>query len=157
MTERLKQIWSGFEAETARRLTGSGVDNIIVPHRQDWREEDEQFLPENYPAPSYTAFEKLKARLSEKGRKKGKRARRRGETAEMTEMAPPPGEPAFDGELKPVRDLIRALMATEARVARSEFDYADYLSARPQKNRGLFGFARRDKQAGKRRKFLGLF
>lgn len=154
MTERLKEIWSGFEGVTSRHLTGRGVDNIIVPHRQDWQAEDQQFLPENYPAPSYAAFEKLRTRLAEKGKKAEARARRRGETAEMAEMAPPPPDPAFNGELKPVRDLIRGLMATEARVARSDYDYADFLSARPQKKR-LFGGAKTAR--GGRRKFLGLF
>lgn len=153
MTERLKEIWSGFAGATTRKLSGGGVDTIVVPHRQDWQAEDEQFLPENYPAPSYTAFEKLKARLAEKGKKAEKRARRRGETAAMADLAPPPENPAFNGELKPVRDLIRGLMATEARIARSEFDYTDYLSAQPQKKR-LFGGRG---PGGARKKFLGIF
>jgi hypothetical protein len=153
MTERLKEIWSGFEGVTSRHLSGRGVDNIVVPHRQDWQADDAQFLPENYPAPSYAAFEKLKSRLAEKGKKAEKRARRRGETAEMADLAPPPADPAFNGELKPVRDLIRGLMATEARVARSEWDYTDYLSSQPQKKR-LFGSAR---GPGARKKFLGIF
>lgn len=154
MTERLKEIWSGFEGATSRHLTGRGVDNIIVPHRQDWQAEDAQFLPENYPAPSYAAFEMLKARLAEKGRKAEKRARRRGETAAMADMAPPPPDPAFNGELKPVRDLIRGLMSTEARVARSDCDYAEFLSAQPQKKR-LFGGPK--PAGGGRKKFLGIF
>lgn len=153
MTERLKQIWSGFESVTARRLTGRGIDNIAVPHRQDWQADDAQFLPQNYPAPSYAAMESLRARLAEKGRKAERRARR-GETAAMAEMAPPPADPAFNGELKPVKDLIRGLMSTEARVARSDYDYADYLAEQPQKKR-LFGGPR--PAPGGRKKFLGLF
>ena len=31
MTDRLKQIWSGFEGVTERRLTGRGIDNIVPP------------------------------------------------------------------------------------------------------------------------------
>lgn len=152
MTERLKQIWSGFETTTTRRLTGRGVDNIIVPHRHDWQAEDLANLPENYPSPSYVAFQKLKAHLAEKEKKASKRARRHGETAEM---APPPAEPAFNGELKPVKDLIRGLMSTEARIARSDYDYADFIAAQPQKKR-LFGGKSRAPGRG-RKKFLGIF
>jgi len=160
MTERLKQIWGGFTGVTTRHLTGEGVDNIAVPHRHEWQAEELQFLPENYPSPSYVAFEKLKARLAVKEKKAMKAARRHGETAEL---APPPAEAAFNGELKPVKDLIRGLMSTEARVARSEYDYADFLADQPQKKRGLFSAktAKAPKPVksagGARKKFLGLF
>lgn len=154
MTERLKQIWSGFEAETTRRLTGRGVDNIAVPHRQDWQADDLAHLPDGFDAPAEAAFAALKASLAEKETKSAKRRPRRGETAEL---AAPTAQTALSGDLKPVRDLIRGLRATEDRVARSDYDYADYLAAMPARKKGLFGRTKAAAPKTPRKKFLGLF
>ena len=157
MTDRLKQIWSGFEGQTTRRLTGRGVDNIAVPHRQDWQADDLEHLPQNFDAPSHAAFEALKASLAAKEKKSAKRRPRRGETAEL---AAPPARSSLDGDLKPVRDLIRGLRSTEDRIARSDFDYSEHLAANPQRKRGLFGGKRvfgAVNDSGRKKRFFGLF
>ena len=73
MAERLKQIWAGFEETTTRRLTGKGVENIIVPHRTDYSAVDQEFLPEGFEDPSSSAFsalhEELAAQQNRFGRK----------------------------------------------------------------------------------------
>ena len=155
MAERLKQIWSGFEGVTTRRLTGRGVENIAVPHRQDWQAEEIEFLPENFEAPSAVAFSALKKKLAKKEKKFAKRNRRRGETAEMTQTM---SEPAYNGEMQSARNLVRGLMSTEARIARSDIDYEWYLASQPQR-KTLFGKPKAPKAhtAGKRKKFLGIF
>lgn len=155
MEDRLKQIWSGFEAATSRRLTGRGVDNIIVPSRQRWDAENEEFLSEDFVMPSAVAFETLKARLKAKEKKLAKGKRRRGETGDTP---PPMGMPASNGEMQAAKDLVRGLMSTEARVARSDYDYVEFLDEMPAKRR-LFGRSkpRKPKAAGRRKKFLGIF
>ncbi|MEZ5893497.1 MAG: hypothetical protein R3C58_10220 [Parvularculaceae bacterium] len=79
MSDRLKQIWSGFSQTTTRHLTGRGVENILVPHRSDYTAADESFLPADFNAPAQAAFAALKENLGKKekmfaGRRKGKAA-----------------------------------------------------------------------------------
>jgi hypothetical protein len=148
MSDRLKQIWSGFEGATTRHLTGRGIENIEVPHRE-FNSREEDFLPENFTPPADAAFAALKHRLSaaeQRAIKRASRKRRRGETQEFS--APPaplsPGSPQ-DGAPEAVRDLIRGLRATEMRIHRSDVDYGAWLADNP-------GAAPRA-----RKKFFGLF
>lgn len=73
MTDRLKQIWSGFEQQTSRHLTGNGIDNIHVPNRREWRAEDTKFLGENFEAPADRAFAALQYKLAEAEHKYGRK------------------------------------------------------------------------------------
>jgi hypothetical protein len=158
MSDRLRQIWSGFESVTTRKLTGRGVAGIVVPTRQDLLVEDEMFLREDYRAPAEAAFAALRQQLASAE----KRAKRNGETFDPKE-APPLSESAFNGDTEAARDLIRGLKATEARVRRSDVDYADTLGANGRRKR-LFGKSsqkakapKAPKLAIKRKKFLGIF
>jgi hypothetical protein len=121
MVERLKQIWGGFAGATERRLTGRGVDNIAVPHREFAR--DEASLPERLPAPATAAFDALKSRLAV-AKKSGKNEAPAGIDTEA----------AFGTDAAPARDLVRGLRSTEARLLRSDRLYGDGVPAR----RGLF-------------------
>lgn len=163
MADRLKQIWGGFESATTRPLAGRGVGNIHVPSRRDFQVDDEAFLSESFRAPAEAAFATLRAQLSTAEKKAAKRLRD-GETFDPTE-APQLSEASFNGDSEAARDLIRGLKSTEARVRRSDFDYAASLAAGAGKKR-LFGAAKpsaRDakpkapKLEIKRRKFLGIF
>ncbi|MEZ5896193.1 MAG: hypothetical protein R3C51_07300 [Parvularculaceae bacterium] len=146
MSDRLKQIWSGFEGATTRRLTGRGIDNIEVPHRElNGREND--FLPENFTAPADAAFAALKHRLSaaeQRALKRQAKKRRRGET-QGYDAPPAPlssGSPQ-EGAPEAVRDLIRGLKATQMRVYRDDVDYAAWLAenpkAAPRARKKIFG------------------
>ncbi|MEX0645698.1 MAG: hypothetical protein WD076_10325 [Parvularculaceae bacterium] len=125
MVERLKQIWSGFSGVTTRRLTGRGVENILVPHR-DHKGADAAPEGAPIPAPAAIAFDALKSRLA--APKKAARDRSDDDTS------PPP--PALAPESAAARDLIRGLKSTEARLARSERLYGEAVSM-PEK-KGLF-------------------
>lgn len=130
MADRLKQIWGGFERETTRRLTGRGVENIVVPHAREWRGESDP-LPEGIADPASAAFEALKARLA--AQSKG----RRGGAYEET-----PGEPPIFSEVDmgSAHDLVRGLASTEARTRRTERLYGDALAAHGgRKRKKLFG------------------
>lgn len=137
MTDRLKQIWSGFEGATTRRLTGRGVDNIVMPSRRAG-----ESAPIDVEAPSEAAFAALKDRLSAAGRKAERAASRRGERS------------AYDGArgdeaAAAVSDLLKGLAATEARTARrATADYVSHVSSDPKAAAKLFA---------PRKKFLGLF
>lgn len=151
MVERLKQIWSGFETKTTRRLTGRGVDNIVVPHRQDWRAEDAAALAEGLQPPAEAAFAALKARLAAAEPRSERRRRRKGRAAPAEFAAPPPplsAGAADEGAPEAARDLIRGLRATEARLRRRESDYVAVMSG--EAGRAL-------ESLKKRKKFLGLF
>ncbi|MBB5517708.1 hypothetical protein [Amphiplicatus metriothermophilus] len=152
MVERLKQIWSGFEAKTTRRLTGRGVDNIVVPHRQDWRAEEAAKLAEGLRPPAEAAFAALKARLAAAEQRAERKRRRKGRPApaEFAAAPPPPlsAEAADEGAPEAARDLIRGLRATEARLRRRESDYVAVMSG--EAGRAL-------ESLKKRKKFLGLF
>lgn len=130
---RLKQIWSGFENVTTRRLTNRAIEHIVVPGRASWREEDAAFLPRNFEAPAEVAFQALKQRLAEKARhaeRKDKKAFGGTSDTELPDVAY--AAPESDA----ARDLIRALKATEMRTRRTDASYADALE-KPKK--GLFG------------------
>lgn len=123
MVERLKQIWSGFEATTTRNLTGKGVDNIVTPRRADYAAEDWQFLPEDFEAPSERAFDALARARGRPKKKFGGEKAGRGRPAE-------PDAPASMAAQRPGGDdLIRGLKATAMRVERTEVDYERFLAS----------------------------
>jgi hypothetical protein len=129
MTERLKQIWSGFSQTTTRNLTGRGVENILVPHRSDYAAMDESFLPEGYNAPASAAFSALRENLAKKGKLfGGKKAE--GEASLPNEAEDFVAATAFSAAGD---DLIRGLKATAMRVERPELDYSAFLSSREGK------------------------
>ncbi len=145
MTDRLKQIWAGFEEKTTRRLSGRGVENIAVPHRRDWRAEDEQFLPENFEAPAKKAFEALKSRLAET---EAGQSQKRGKRKSYNAGAQSAALAEFDAAPASMESLVRGLKSTEARVERPTIDYVSFMST----NAG-----RELSSLKKRKKFLGLF
>lgn len=120
MAERLKQIWSGFSEATERRLTGKGVDNIIVPHRTDYGEADWQFVPDDYEPPAQRAFDALDEEIRT-ARKKGGR---RGAQSLRPEEPRPMAQRTFDGD-----ELIKGLRATAMRTERSYLDYERFLDS----------------------------
>ena len=123
MGERLKEIWSGFSAQTERRLTGKGVDNIIVPDRADYEAADRQFLPEDYEGPADRAFAALRADMKAKETKFA-RKKRPAKGANTRPSAPAADEKAWGRD-----DLNLGLMSTAMRVERTEIDYQRYLSS----------------------------
>lgn len=126
MSERLKQIWAGFSSETTRRLTGRGVDNILVPHRTDYAESDERFLPENYNAPAESAFSALRESLSKKEKIFG------GKKPEKTSAKLPSEAEDFTAATafsSAGDDLIRGLRATAMRVERPDYDYGAFFDS----------------------------
>ena len=117
MTDKLKTIWAGFEETTSRHLTGSGVDNILVPHRVDYAAEDETFLPENFDAPAEAAFSALREKLKKQERKFGRKNR-------QEDLAPLDASQNFAGD-----ELVKGMKATAMRTERPERDYANYLNS----------------------------
>ena len=144
MTDRLKQIWSGFEQATTRNLTGRGVDNIPVPPRTDYSPKDANFLPEDYSAPAAAAFSALRENLAKKEKVfAGKK--NRADAALPSEAEDFVAATAFSASGD---DLIRGLRATAMRVERPEIDYAVFLESR--EGRAHF-------KKHKRKKLFGLF
>jgi hypothetical protein len=133
MSERLKQIWSGFEKSTTRRLTGRGVDNILVPSRTDWRAEERASLAPEAVLPAEAAFAALKQRLTAAEQRAVKREERRAkaEGRSLSASAPDPIETANTAP-EGVRDLIMGLKATEARIERRDIDYVKWAAANPK-------------------------
>lgn len=133
MNERLKQIWSGFERSTTRRLTGRGVDNILVPARTDWRAEERASLAPEAILPAEAAFSALKHRLTAAEQRAVKREERRAkaEGRSLSASAPDPVE-AANAAPDGVRDLMLGLKATEARIERRDIDYVKWAAANPK-------------------------
>jgi len=125
MDERLKKIWSGFQATTTRNLTGGGVDNIDVPHRRDYSVEDTQLLPEEFEAPAQAAFAALRTELESKAKRFG-RSKKKPEAsyAGMRDKPDAMASRRFDGE-----ELIKGLKATAMRTERPERDYGAFLAS----------------------------
>jgi len=139
MADRLKQIWGGFEKTTTRRLSGRGVDHIVVPSRHDYQATDDSALPQNFTAPAEAAFAALKGKLSAQEKKFARKAAGRSGEAPPAPLSP---EAEFERAPEGARDLIRGLKATEARVSRRMVNYADSPEARA---------------AGRRRRLFKLF
>lgn len=123
MADRLKDIWSGFSQTTERKLTGRGVDNIIVPERADYDAVDRQFLPDGFESPAEKAFAALRADLDAKGRKAN--AKKRGAPA----RAAAGGDPYPDEKAWGKDDLNVGLLSTAMRVERTELDYQRFLAS----------------------------
>jgi len=146
MTDRLKQIWSGFEGVTERHLTGRGVENILRPERRDYSADTSSAIPEGVDAPAQAAFETLKTRLASQEYKAEKKKRgRKGRKAETksfnvdTDIASAP---------ESARDMLIGLKATEDRTQRSNASYVSVMSS--EAGRELDSLK-------KRKKFLGIF
>lgn len=144
MSDRLKQIWTGFEQTTSRHLTGRGVENIMVPPRTDYSPKDAGFLPEGYDAPAAAAFSALRENLVKKeklfaGKKKKADAALPSEAEDFVAAT------AFSASGD---DLIRGLRATALRVERPEIDYAAFLESKE----GKAHFKKH-----KRKKLFGIF
>jgi len=138
MAERLKQIWAGFEEATTRRLTGRGVDNIIVPHRTDWKAEDEGFLPENFDGPAQTAFDALHEKMAENQKKFGRKKQKK--TAPAKSAPAGAAAPSFTGG----EELVKGLRATAMRTERSALDYEAFLTS----DEGKVALRKRKKRFG---------
>ncbi len=155
MSDRLKQIWGGFERVTERSLTGRGVDNIAVPDRREFQGTDENFLPKDFSAPAEAAFAALRQSLTAEGKKARAREERRARTLGRNYSAPPAPLSADATEAgateagapDAVRDLIRGLHSTEARTRRRDFDYTAFAASNPKAAPRLVA----------RKKFLGIF
>lgn len=133
MVERLKQIWGGFEQTTSRKLTGRGVEGIVLPPRPAERAAQGATPKEaGVAAPAEAAFAALRAELDAHGRKYAKRLR--GGDAEpkaATDVSDAP---------EAARDLMRGLASTEARVGRAFKAYDASMHAAPdRKKRRIFG------------------
>ncbi len=142
--ERLKRIWSGFETKTSRRLTGSGVDNIVAPSRAREQEVPFDDPPAGYAAPAAAAFAALKRELADKERRgaKGRKAAAGPAPASSFGARTPPGPH------EPMAEMLKGLAATERRVERPPLDYAAFRAS----------LATDALNGGRRRKkFLGLF
>ncbi len=125
MAERLKEIWSGFSVQTERRLTGKGVDNIVVPHRTDYDALDRQFLPEGYEGPAERAFAALRADLKAKEKKFGGKKR----TAKPAPQTGSPGDELLDEKAWGKDDLNVGLLSTAMRVERTDLDYQRFMAS----------------------------
>ncbi|MEL6111878.1 MAG: hypothetical protein AAFR20_03650 [Pseudomonadota bacterium] len=165
MSNRLKQIWSGFEHQTTRTLTGHGVDDIHVPSRREWRANDTRFLADDFEAPADRAFSALEYKLEMQTaqlRKKGKRNTgtdqfgygQRSRYAAESDAAPH-GKDAQLGAGDPRQALLASLQATDFRVLRREITYNPGFSGtgRGKGKKRL----RTPQKPGQRKKFLGLF
>lgn len=128
MTDRLKQIWGGFEKTTTRHLTGRGVENIETPRRQSFRDGPLP-APKDVEAPAEAAFAALRHRLTAEGARAAKKEERRMRAAGQS-YAPP----AADGAEAPdsVRNLLAGLKATEMRTMRPDADYAAFVARNPK-------------------------
>jgi len=154
MSDRLRQIWGGFEETTTRRLTGSGIDGVEVPPRRDFAADLEADLSDGIAAPAEAAFTELKHRLSaaeqraakKQARKRRKRSGGRGDMADYTAAPPAPlsADALPDGAPKAAQELIKGLKATEARIERSGSLYTVHMAAAQGRST-------------KRKKFFGLF
>lgn len=146
MSDRLKQIWSGFSETTTRQLTGKGIDSIPVPHRADYSPVDEAFLPEGFSTPAQAAFSSLRDSLAKKEKRfSGKKKNPKADAALPSEAEDFVAATAFSAAGD---DLIRGLRATALRTERPELDYDVFLSSKE----GKAHFKKH-----KRKKFLGLF
>lgn len=178
MSHRLKQIWSGFEQQTTRTLTGHGVDAIHVPSRREWRADDTRFLTDDFEAPADRAFSALAYKLEMQAAQFSKKNKRKtrtdqfgyGQSAQYAPASDPqrsqdlvsPGVPAVGGTTAdPRQALVASLQSTDFRVLRREIAYQpSFNTAGKGKRKGKkrpHSDHRAGQKAGQRKKFLGLF
>lgn len=145
MSERLKQIWSAYEAKTTRRLTGRGVDNIVAPGRANAGAP--MPLPADYVAPAQAAFAALKKELA--GREKASARPDNSGAGSRTSLGRSFGDSFGEiGEDEPIAAMLRGLASTERRVDRPPLDYATFAADNAD---------RKLRSLGARKKFLGIF
>ena len=118
MDKRLKKIWSGFEETTDRRLTGGGVDNIIVPHRMDYIADDKALLTAEYSAPAQAAFAALRDRLA---------AQEKNYTFKFGKRSQNTDRHFSDAEPFPTEELVTGMRATALRTQRPDTDYSAFM------------------------------
>lgn len=140
MVERLKQIWGGFETTTTRKLTGRGVENIVLPQRAAERAPEIRPTPEKagVEAPADAAFAALRGQLDAQHKRFSRKAKK-------GLLDDEPGSARADADFadapEAARDLIKGLAATEARIGREFKPYdASMMSSAPKKKKifGLF-------------------
>ena len=130
MSDRLKQIWSGFSETTTRSLTGRGVDNVLVPDRTDYSPVDEALLPEDFSTPAAAAFSSLRDNLAKKEKLFSGKKKKKADATLPNEPEDFVAATAFSASGD---DLIRGLRATAMRVERPELDYEVFLESREGK------------------------
>ena len=158
MSDRLKQIWSGFETQTSRHLTGQGIDNIHVPSRREWRADDTKFLSGDFEAPADRAFTALEYKLAAAASKHGRRKTRFNPDTRIQAQFGAEGDPersAYGPSAEslvprmpsgdPAQALLASLRETDFCTLRREISYSADAS-------GMVG--RKIKRG--RKKFLGL-
>ena len=163
MSDHLKKIWSGFEQETSRKLTGSGIDNVHVPHRREWRARDENFVPEGFEAPAERAFAALNWKLTVEHEKHARKRKSKsvdefmysGEAMDDDHLPETrryaPGYSGANGASRstgPQQTLMASLKAPDFRTLRREINYM--ASAADATEQTI-------KTRPRRKKFLGLF
>lgn len=168
MAERLKQIWSGFEGMTQRRLTGRGIDNIIPPQARGFDADMMSGPIEGLERPADRAATALRAQILKAGGKTGKNkasgargnkalngqhrgygpSSQPGHASSDRRIDLSAGEASRFGAPSEAMDLLSALHATEMRVDRPDIDYSTFIETNA--GREFLG-------ARKRRKFLGIF
>ncbi|MEO1014578.1 MAG: hypothetical protein AAFX08_05260 [Pseudomonadota bacterium] len=141
--ERLKRIWSGFEAKTSRRLTGGGVENIVAPSRAHEDDAPLAAPPEGLDSPAQAAFAALKREIAEKeGRagRKNKAPALAGPTPASSFGARTPPAPH-----EPMAEMMKGLASTERRTERPALDYRAYRAwllsetGKPSRKKKRFG------------------
>ena len=155
MTDRLKQIWSGFEGVTTRRLVSGGVENIDVPNRHEFSNDEQPTLPPEFHAPSAAALDALKTRLlaAEKAAKaprrtKGKKRPLHDGASFSASDHQHGGAMSFEGAPPETKAMLRGLKSTQDRTERPHMLYSADMAKRAS--------AELD-SLKKRKKFLGIF
>jgi hypothetical protein len=126
MGGRLKQIWTGFEGVTTRRLTGSGVEHLDTPSRRELEARTREALPADLPEPAKAAFSALHQRLTASGQRAIRREEKRSASTGASFDAPPAplsAQMPADAAPEVVQDLVRGLRATSFRTERLHADY----------------------------------
>ena len=149
MAERLKQIWSGFEGVTTRRLTGGGVENIVPPSHRAYDPSAETLKGAGTDqSPADIAAAELRARLTAHADKNDARKGRRAHKLDRDQNDFAADESNRRSIQDPVSDVLKGMAATEMRILRPQMDYGKFLAA----NAG-----RKLASVSKRKKFLGIF
>jgi hypothetical protein len=146
MTDRLKDIWSGFSNRTSARLTSTEIGPFSRPdpsQRAERRSAQEQAFDAGRADESdavSAALQALHTDLQAKAKRHGGRRRKEAGAsfASADEVAPPPSGLE--------ERLLADIKFTEARVRRRPSDYLSYAAERQA-----------DWQKRKRKKFLGIF
>ncbi len=150
MTDRLKQIWSGFEGVTERHLTGRGIDNIVPPQLSRIDEPSRAMYADSVqsqeaPAPAATAFEALRTRLA--AQEAAARTKKRSSLVEER-IAYEMSQIEADEASSSMNSMLQGIKSTEERTMRISQSYATHVSE---------AAGRELDSRKKRKKFLGIF